>query len=448
MWPRSSMPRVRACAVQLDGVFAVEAAPAGAPPASRLDRLLERSPCRSERSALVLENVQPVGSRSRRCASATAITSPSTVSRCASRRAPSTASSGRTARARRPRCGSCSGCSAPTPARVRVLGRDPWSGRARGARPDRLPARRRGPVPDARPRAPRLLQRPRRVGARAPGESVRALRLSRRRSRPAGARLLEGHAPEARDRAGAPARPRAGRAGQADRGARPARAGRVRGHARRAAATTVAPRSCRRTCCPEVERCATGPRSSGPVGSCSTGRRGAARQPAATGDGAGRRAAAGAAGCELSGPVRAAPSTRTAVPGRTAAAPWRRSGRTTCGSRSRGSTTSSGTCTRRRPDRAPADRRAPGAAAADPGRRAGVRVRAGRRVRGRRRRHARLQRVRERGDRVPPARARSARGLGVARSGASDLPRAVGAVRGLASASARWPASSRPARSS
>ena len=46
--------------------------------------------------------------------------------------------------------------------------------------------------------------------------------------------------------------------------------------------------------------------------------------------------------------------------------------------------------------------------------------------------HARIERLRQRRDRVPAARPRSARGVGVARAGAPDLPGPVGAVRGVA----------------
>ena len=89
-----------------------------------------------------------------------------------------TASSAPTAPASPPRSGCCSGCCAPTPATVRLLGGDPWRDAAAPAPAARLRAGRREPVAEPHRRRGDRPARPaaRRARPEAAGRAARALR--------------------------------------------------------------------------------------------------------------------------------------------------------------------------------------------------------------------------------------------------------------------------------
>ena len=91
--------------------------------------------------------------------------SPSTGSTSRSAPARCTASSARTAPASPPRSGCCSGCCAPTPGEVRLLGGDPWRDAVDAAPPAGLRARRGEPVAEPHRRRG---HRPARPAARRP----------------------------------------------------------------------------------------------------------------------------------------------------------------------------------------------------------------------------------------------------------------------------------------
>jgi AcrR family transcriptional regulator len=135
-----------------------------------------------------------------------------------------TASSAPTGPASRPPSGSCSACCAPTPARLRMLGGDPWRD-AGGAAPSAgLRARRRRAVAEPHRRRGHRPVRPA-AGRARPAPPRRAVRAVRPRPDEEGPDLLQGQPAEGRPDRRAGLRRRAAPARRADRRARPADGG-------------------------------------------------------------------------------------------------------------------------------------------------------------------------------------------------------------------------------
>ena len=185
---------------------------------------------------------------------------------------------------------------------ARVLGRDPWGDglAVRGA--DRVPAVAARACTSGCAAASSSTTSAALDGSPpvAPRRALRRPAAERRRPRPAGARLLEGHAPEARDHPGAPARPRAARCSTS----RP----RASTRSCRTASSRLLTRSPRRRPdeLPLVTRAVRGRGAVRPGGDHprrpDRGRgddRRVARRPAAARDGAARRPAPELPGCTL-----------------------------------------------------------------------------------------------------------------------------------------------------